>query len=243
MRETHIKQMEVTEECTGEEPPKPVITICPELSVEPLVTSYLRRAYSYNFIHQVLLDTFGKENLRKIYRLTPDGPVKINLDKELTYMESLFYGAACLASYEIGMKPALPPEYTPSVGKNVALKTVVEWKADIDKDIDLTRDNRMMVPVFYDIQREMTKVWVFMGYEIEPLIVSFKSRPGVAVFDKDGRKLSKNEVDLEYESSRKNLICPVFAEVYTKEILNREEFQALCDKYASSSEILGVLQE
>ena len=247
MRETHTKQMEIPcMETYGEMSivdPKPVMTIRPELSIEPLVTYYLRRAYSYNFIHQVLINTFGEEGLKEMHRLTPDGAVKENLNQELTHMERLFYGAAWLSSYEIGIEPVLPTGYEPAVNKNISLKTVMDWMKNIDKDTDITKDNRMMVPVFYNIQKGQTKVWVFLGYGVEELNVSFSSYPGVTVFDKSGKELSSGDVDIEFSSATKNLICPVFAELYVDEILNREEFQTLCDKYSTSEEITVCLKE
>jgi len=65
---------------------------------------YLRRAQSYRFVRQVLEDTFGKDELTKIYRLTATGPVEMNLADELDQMERLFSGAYVIACREIGMK-------------------------------------------------------------------------------------------------------------------------------------------
>ncbi|MEQ8186618.1 MAG: hypothetical protein ABRQ39_01500 [Candidatus Eremiobacterota bacterium] len=250
MRETHVKQGEFPWVALGlicpgipTPTPKPVIYISPELSMEPLVTYYLRRAQSYSFIHKVLLDAFGKESLKQIHRFTVDGPVEKDLDQELSYIEALFYGSAELVACEIGCKPDLSSHYTPSIEKTEAIKTAREWTCNLDKDSDVYRDNRMMVPVFYDLQRQKTKVWVFLGYETKPLYVNFKSNPAVKVFGKDGKELrAPLDVYIFYRNSEKDLIYPVFAEIYVNKILDREEFRNLCDKYKTRSEILEALQ-
>ena len=95
-RETHIKQLEIplmvgAAYRQGPAEQKIRIDISPELTLEPLATYYLRRARSYNFIHSVLKDMLGENNLAKIHRLTASGPVKKDLSLELKEMEALFY--------------------------------------------------------------------------------------------------------------------------------------------------------
>jgi len=241
MRETHIQQEGGME--LGFEEEKLIINISPRLSVEPLITYYLRRALAYNFIRKVLLDFFGKEELKKIHRLTAGGEIEDNLFDELIYMESLFYGAAELSASEIGHTPELPEEYRPDIDKNRAMERVKKWEKNLSEDRDLSGDNRMMVPVFYDPEKDRTKVWVFMGYEKKTIEMNFSRPPEVEVFDKTGHKLEKEEVEIVYKSNRRELICPVSGEIYVKKILNREEFRRVCNNYISPGEILSALEK
>ena len=247
-RETHIKQLEIPRMATAarrKEPdePKIRIDIYPELSLEPLATYYLRRARSYNFIHSVLKDVLGENNLSKIHRLTASGPVEKDLSLELKEMEALFYGAALIVANETGC--AL--QITNRDGSGNGVKQDIEfarlWMDHLSDDPDVSRDTRMMVPVFYDIQKQMTKVWVVLGYEQKSAKVGFKSTPQITVFDGSGKKIDASRLDVHYNNQVHSLWYPVFAEIYVKNILDRDEFRKLCDKYATRPEILKALQQ
>jgi len=227
----------------GFEEEKLIINISPRLSVEPLITYYLRRALAYNFIRKILLGFFGKEELKKIHRLTAGGEIEDNLFDELIYMESLFYGAAELSASEIGHALELSEGYKSDIDKNRAIETVKKWGKNLSEDRELSEDNRMMVPVFYDPEKDITKVWVFLGYEKKTIEMNFSRPPEVEAFDKTGRKLEKDEVEIVYESNRRELICPVSGEIYVKKILNREEFRRVCNNYRSPGAILSALEK
>ncbi|MBI1902256.1 MAG: hypothetical protein HYS13_14235 [Planctomycetia bacterium] len=47
---------------------------------------------------------------------------------------------------------------------------------------------------------------------------------------------------LRWGTSYKTMLYPVLAEVYVRNILNRDEFRAHCDTYRSRGAILGNLQ-
>ncbi len=247
-RETHIKQLEIPRMAGAarrKEPdePKIRIDIYPELSLEPLATYYLRRARSYNFIHSVLKDVLGENNLSKIHRLTASGPVEKDLSLELKEMEALFYGAALIVANETGC--AL--QVTNRDGSGNGVKQDIEfarlWMNHLSDDPDVSRDTRMMVPVFYDIQKQMTKVWVVLGYERKSAKVGFKSTPQITVFEGNGKKIDASRLDVHYNYQVHSLWYPVFAEIYVKNILDRDEFRKLCDKYATRPEILKALQQ
>ncbi|HEX3654418.1 MAG TPA: hypothetical protein VHV55_01355, partial [Pirellulales bacterium] len=91
-RETHIKEVQVSEKSVMRERTR--FDVRPELSAEPLATSYLRRAQGYRFVAGALESTFGRQALEKMHRLTQAGPVSANLSEELASMEDLFLGAA-----------------------------------------------------------------------------------------------------------------------------------------------------
>ena len=96
-----------------------------------------------------------------------------------------------------------------------------------------------MVPVFYDLQRRKTKVWVMLGYSAKPATISFKVEPKVTIKDRSGKKTRKK---VEFKTQETFILYPVTAEVYTNKILNRAEFQDLCNKYKSQRSIIKAIE-
>jgi len=308
MRETNIKDF-FTSLCL------PDLEIYPVLSIEPLVSYYLRRALSYNFLQRILVDFFGEKELKKINILKVNGKSEKNLYDELNYMETFFYGAAMLSALEIGCRVDLPLQYRPAADKEKAIQIVKDWIKTLHNDQAIMEDNRMMVPVFYDIEKDLMKVWVFLGYETKTLLVKFHQKPRITVLDRNGKDITacfiiteealkkledkidikklksfidkkflekelteklielhfdEEEIELvlnhaditgygrlrqgftvlkngknsfagiDFEEKKHLLICPVFAELYVKDILNRKEFQNFCDKYPTKNEIIDA---
>lgn len=236
-RESHVKQLE--EPRAGCGPPRPKIR--PELTVEPLPTHYLRRALGYRFVREVLESAFGAQALKDLRRQTADGPVTAPLADELAATEQLFLGAHAAACSEIGL--AADPK-APAAAEGAFRK----WAESLAQDPDLKQDNRMMVPVFYDVQRKQTKVWVFLGWTSRPLVAAFAKPPKVEVAAVEEKKgwfgfgRNKAEVpEIEFESARYALIYPVTAEIYVSRRLNREEFREHCGRHKSQGEILSGL--
>ena len=247
-RETHIKQLEIGRAGGGAGRRKPPedkirIDIAPDLTLEPLPTFYLRRARSYNFVHSVLTDMLGKNNLAKIHRLTAQGPLEKDLSLELKEMEALFFGAALIASNETGCALQITNRDGSGNGVKEDIEFARHWMNHLFDDPDVSRDNRMMVPVFYDLQRKMTKVWVVLGYEAKSLNVGFKSTPQITVFDGNRKKIDESKLNVHYNRQVSSLWNPVFAEIYVRNVLARDEFRKLCDRYATRSEILNALQQ
>ncbi|OGB63863.1 MAG: hypothetical protein A2Y94_06420 [Caldithrix sp. RBG_13_44_9] len=184
------------------------------------------------------MTSFGQTALSNVQRLTAEGKISKSLLEELSEIESLFYGAYLVASRQIGMDigTQLPERNIRqrAVDQNLA----EDWIRSFKNDPDVGSDIRMMVPVFYDIERKMTRVWVVLGYSQKPLTISFKKPPIATITDAKGKKV---KVDLEFESIHKDLIYPVSAEIYVKQLLNRDEFRRLCDKYQTRSAILKAL--
>ncbi len=237
-RETHIKQLEIP--MAGAAPfdrSIPIVEIFPELSAEPMATYYLRRAESYHFVRELLASTFGDGALRNARRLTARGRVSKALLEELREMESLFLGAYQVAAEEIGMDAQLPERS--KAEREGDKKLAREWIRKFPEDPDVGADNRMMVPVFYDIQRKKTKVWVVLGYAVKPLAIWFKNEPQAEVLDARGKKA---QAKLKFQSIQKPLIYPVSTEVYVNAIMSRDEFRALCNKYKTPSAILNALK-
>ncbi len=238
-RETHIKNLEIA--LAGAAMPEPAIKIFPELTIEPIATYYLRLGKSYSFIRNVLQKYFSDSTLTQSYRPLPDGKSKSqeNILDELKAVESLMYGLFSLTAEEIGL----------SVEGNLSDRSPEQMKEDMEKaqawiktfkeDKDLFVDNRMMVPVFYDIQRKKTKVWVVLGYSVKPLNINYEKQPTYTVIDPRGKKSKKK---VEFHKENKKIAYPVSAEVYTDKILNREEFRSLCDSLKTQGAILKAIR-
>jgi hypothetical protein len=100
----------------------------------------------------------------------------------------------------------------------------------------------MMVPVFYDLKREKTKVWVMLGWSERSMIVDFAAPPAYAVYDAQGQAASPRKVNVNFHSESQTLVYPVMAEVYVSKILDREEFRRHCDRYKTRAAILANLK-
>lgn len=96
-----------------------------------------------------------------------------------------------------------------------------------------------MVPVFYDVARGQMKVWAFMGWDTQGLIVSFKNAPEVIWPSQNERETPSPKIC--FQSEYHSVAVPVTAELYVDSVLNREEFRALCDKYKTAPRILKAL--
>lgn len=183
-RETHIKQLEIPLVASARPPRErgrgEPIVVLPDLTVEPLPTHYLRRAQAYAFVRTVLVDAFGPDALASLHRLTANGPVAASLEAELAQMESLFRGAFAVSCRELGLPPA---ELAGGAVAAADAREFEAWAKALERDPDLAADARMMVPVFYDLQRRKTKVWVFLGWSLRDVEVSFRARPSVRVLD------------------------------------------------------------
>lgn len=232
-RETHVKQLEVPAPAMAAAPdgkPPVMIFIAPELAAEPLVSYYQRRAASYDFIQKALVDTFGEAGLATMRRETAAGPVALDLAAELRQMRTLFEGAASTTARQLG------------IGANADERPFLAWMKNAATDPDLSRDARMMVPVFYDRLRRKTKVWAFLGWSERPVTIRFAKAPTYEVF-RNGRKLDGKAVpEVHFTASYQSIAYPVTAEVYVDRLLDRDEFRKLCDTFKTRSAILEQLQ-
>jgi len=228
-RETHIKQLEIPEAAAEAPVQRTILFVAPELAAEPLPTYYQRRGESYRFIRTVLEECFGPDALRLMHRQTAAGPVAVDLATELEQMQGIFQGAATKVSRQLGM---------PAKGETDPFE---RWASTVDADPDLRQDARMMVPLFYDLARRKTKVWVFLGWSQRPVRIRFVTPPTAEV-SRDGRKTDPKEVELTFTPRVQLLAYPVTAEVYVDTILDRNEFRRHCDRYKTQAAILRNLK-
>ena len=224
-RETHIKQLEIP--LAGGAAPRPVkkLYVRPQLTVEPLVTFYQRRADSYRFARAVLVETFGEDGLAEMRGLRGGArtrsPVEQSLGDELRTMIHLFDGAAATAMRELGM---------PTTWDTTAFERWNGGHADPDVDADV----RAMVPVFHDVERGKTKVWMILGWSSSTLEASFAVPPHVEVLGWRSR-------DVQLSMARRPLAVPVMVEAYVSRILDRDEFRATCDRLRTADAIVAAL--
>jgi len=170
-------------------------------------------------------------------------------------MESLFQGAYQLVADEVGMNIQSQMSEKNDNAKEKDRQFALRWINSFSEDPDVGADSRMMVPVFYDMDRREIKVWIFLGYSLKPLKIWFEKRPQVRVTDADGKTVeystesgfssrgsSSARIQLEFDNIWRPLLTPISAEVYVKKLLDRDEFRALCDKYKTQSAILSALK-
>lgn len=226
-RETHIKQMKgfVLSLPYGE--PRPKVSVKPSLRIEPLVTYYLRRAQSYQFVLGVLEQSLGNPGLSQLRRLTPQGAVESPLDHEIAWMVKLFHGLAQLAADDLGLEI--------QVGSS---STALDWLKHWHSDPDLGQDIRCMVPLYYDPARAQYRVQAIVGYTSKPLEISFASPPEVIVRNSNDEPV---DADLIFESQRENLVYPVTTQFYISQLIEREHFRALCNDHTNLSNLRQAL--
>jgi hypothetical protein len=159
----------------------------------------------------------------------------MGLAEELAGVEELFAGAAATAMRESGMG-------VPDRGDAVA-SHFSEWRAKLGLDTDVSRDARMMVPVFYDEVKERTKVWVFLGWRTTAVDVEYRVPPNVLAIESSQAvgQPSTDPPPVQFTGDRYELAVPVMAEVYVSRLLNRDDFRRHCDRYKTREVILANL--
>jgi hypothetical protein len=236
VRETHVKQAGGGwgGGCGGfrERP----IWINPNLSIEPLPSLYMRRAASYRFLRTVLEEAFGVDAFNALPAFTAEGTSKTSLARELERAEKLFLGTSAITTKELGMGTA-------GAGDDSA-GCFSEWRGALHSDADVSRDARMMAPVFYDVERKKTKVWVFLGWRTTPVDVSYRVPPIVLAVEplQPGRRPAGAAPPVLFYEDRYELAVPVMAEVYVSRVLDRDEMRRHCDRFRSRAAILANLR-
>jgi hypothetical protein len=231
-RETHVKQGGGGYGGAGRLPERP-IWVEPSLSVEPLPTLFERRAACYRFVRSALAEAFGADALGRLHRLRPGGQVEANLAEEMDGMEKLFAGAAATARRQIGL------EKTSSSDDQG--QSFTAWRARLTGDEDVSRDVRMMVPVFYDIERRKIKVWALLGWQAVPVDVSYGAPPAILAVESRQRPAGQAP-EVLFSSARYEFAGPVVAEVYVAQLLDRDEFRRHCDRHRTRAAILANLR-
>jgi hypothetical protein len=237
-RETHVKQVGF-EDLFACGLMRQSIMVSPNLTVEPLPSYYRRRAISYGFIRGVLEQRIGPEGLRQLQRLRASGNSGVCLGDELAQNENLFWGAYITSMHELGLDDQVDLPATQLENQHGLNGHFAQWRENVWSDADLQQDVRMMVPLFFDRQREQMKVLVLLGWSVLDLAVSFARPPDFAVQDTTDQRRS---ADVQFCSGWYEMAHPVTAEVYVGRVLDRDEFRAHCDRYQTREGILGHLR-
>jgi hypothetical protein len=244
-RETHVKQLELPPvgSAMGARPVKVKFYIAPDLSLEPLATYYLRRAHSYQFVREVLERAFGREGLDKMRRLTADGPVNLPLGEEIQLIQALFHGAYLQACGEIGMTPGPEPHLGNGEATNSHRAMLKAWLASVRRDPDLGKDVRTMVPIFYDLGRQKTKVWIVLGIATKRLRAAYATPPMVTgIKGPDRRDVKSSDFEVNFTVDYHQTAYFATAEVYVTRLLDRAEFREHCARHKTYRAIISNLQ-
>ena len=231
-RETHVKQLEIPAAgcAMAGEPP---VVVKPDLALEPLAEHYERRAVGYGFVAELLRAALGEGALAALRRLTPEGEGAIPLDRELADMEALHLAACAVVRRQLGMDP-------PGAAQDEAPFT--EWLAGLERDADVARDTRLMVPLYHDVGRDKTKVLVVLGWATRSVEVGFARPPVVRMASAGIMGRLRRQPEVELRSVRHALSYPVSAEILVKRLRDRDELRALCDRHRTASAIVRELE-
>ncbi len=251
-RETHVKSFSGSYgSSAGMFAPK--IRIAPNLTVEPLPTLYMRRAFSYRLIKEALCSCFSENTLRNTRTLRQDGAQAESIYDGIERMENLFIAAHSIACDELGMESfGISDSYDLATAKN----NFKRWVADIQYDQDLGADSRMMVPLYFDRAVQKLKCWVFLGWIEHDISVGYQQPPGLVSFDHSAYvnpmlakippgipmyEEARRAPEIIFTPSNYKSFYPVTAELHVKKLLNREEFRGLCNSFLSAAKILQEL--
>jgi len=117
------------------------------------------------------------------------------------------------------------------------------WLNSIRKDPDLGKDLRMMVPIFYDLGRQETKVWMILGIATKPLSVSYATPPIVKeIKGPDGRDVKSSDIEVRFTMDYHQAAYFATTEVYVKRSLDRAEFREHCARHKTYRAIVSNLQ-
>jgi hypothetical protein len=102
----------------------------------------------------------------------------------------------------------------------------------------------MMVPVFYDVQREKTKVWALLGWRTTGVAVEYRVPPSVVAVEPTAGAGQPHggPPPVLFCADYYEWAVPVLAEVYVGQVLDREEFRRLCDRHRTREAILANLR-
>ncbi len=247
-RETHVKQLEVPAAGCAAQPQPPRLWVEPQLTAEPVATYYARRAQGYRFVRGVLEETFGAA-WSELPMSAVAGSYRV-AGEAIEAMEATLHGAHVATCRELGLEPdgAVLPDRDADGDE----ATFRRWVAALDRDGDVSRDSRMMVPVFYDVVRRKTKVWALLGWSERPISIGFARpptvieaglQPAASRFEELRRRMrfSTPVPEVAFRSAYHRVAFPVTVELYVDRLLDREAFRALCDKHRTRRDIVFAL--
>jgi hypothetical protein len=240
-RETHVRQLDFGMKAAAAMPPPLEEKVKPRLRVEPAPTYYLRTARAYSFLANFLEASVGTEGLQSLHGLKEDGQRSPDLYAELLKMRDLFYGLHLISAEDIGMKPNLAAEE--SVEQERCYKVATDWLAKAIDDGDLAADTRVAVPIYVDLNRNVTRLWLTLGVRLAKLDANYVRPPSTKPAKVEGEWKAVEAHKLEGVS----YLIPVdeFAEVELNgaRVLTRAELRAICDREKTKERIVQALAQ
>jgi hypothetical protein len=242
-RETHARQLyakDAPREMAA--PPPPPDFVEPRLRVEPCPTYYLRTARAYAFLANFLESALGKDTLTQLHGLKQGGERQLDLFTELTQMRDLCYGLYLISCEDIG-QPLNFAKDEP-VDQEKCLKLATDWLPDAFKDEDLAADTRVSVPLYVDVDRQVTRLWLTLGVRMAKLDANYVRPPSLKPVVGEGGEGEWKPVE-PHRLRGVNYVIAVdeFAEVELKGVraLTREELRAICDREKTKERIIAAL--
>jgi hypothetical protein len=237
-RETHVRQVGIA---LGAAAPPPVEKVQPRLRVEPCPSYFLRTARAYSFLNNFLESALGEKLLHNLHGLKAGGERSFDLRTELLGMRDLFYGLYLVSAEDIGLKPAFATDER--VDTERCYRLAVDWLAKAYQDEDLAADTRVGVPVFIDMNRNVTRLWLTLGVRLAKLEAQYVRAPQLKP-----SKLAGEWTPVEsHRLALSNYLIPVdeFAEIEINGLQapTREELRAICDRAKTKEAILQELRQ
>ena len=246
-RETHIKNISVA---WGERiPPNIVISVEPELYLEPFPTYYLRVARAYGFLRRALTNYLTKAELADVTGIHEAGASRTNLDRELADIQELYYGLFLESCMEIGLTPEIAPG---EIGdKEKAIARAQDWLNDWRADPVMARDIRIIVPLGYGetlTHEPYLNCWAITGVRAE-LVRTFYSAPPECrivegrIEEGDG----PGQVQFEFPTGMSEYDVILVPETIDVKIpgtvpMTRDEFRSLCDLHETTADVKTALE-
>ncbi|MDF1660458.1 MAG: hypothetical protein P1V97_01715 [Planctomycetota bacterium] len=204
-RETHIRQMSDAKTTSARIRPE---GLSPRLRVEPNPTYFLRTARSYSFLEGMLTSSLGKEFLSNHKGLKKGGTRPLSLAKELKWMKQFFYGLHLISCEDIGLKNSLLKNELKD--KQACEDTAKEWLGQWTKDVDLSMDTRVVVPVARDTETRRMRLWSTIGVRGVKLTAWYVTAPKWRPVDEKGKWIDLERYQMQ--SAQYVILTDDFAE-------------------------------
>ena len=242
-KETHVlrSEMGVKTARSAPLPLDPLERFSPRLRLEPAPTYYLRMARSYRFLNQAVHEFVPEAHLATLHGLTEQGTRKQPLLEELRDIERLFYGCYALSAEDLGLGLNLTEDEQAVLAESRSIAE--KWLTSYTDDLDLAVDTRVIVPVAENLRRGVISVWATPGIRFSRLKTNYLSEAPPSVRTSETEEWSPLKPEQLGEAT---YLLPVdefvSVQVPSSRILNRKEFQDLCNDAKNKEEIIQRLQ-
>ncbi|MEI8022184.1 MAG: hypothetical protein WCH39_28500, partial [Schlesneria sp.] len=172
--------------------------------------------------------------------LTEQGTRKRPLMEELRDIERLFYGCYALSAEDIGLGLNVTEDEQAVLRESRSIAE--KWLTSYTNDPDIAVDTRVIVPVAEDLTRGAISVWATPGIRFARLKTSYVPEAPPRVRNKDSEEWTALKPE---QLSEAIYLLPVdefiSVQVPSTRILNRKEFQGLCNEAKTREELVQRL--